>query len=263
MKNLIITTLLLSVAQIAAAQIKVTDFTEGELKGQVKTVIEYSLRGDNNSNNIDTSAYSGKTTKTFDKNGHQLYELIVWQKGQSADSLSYEYIGDSIIIKNQYLNGKPAIKYTFKYDKDGKETEFDTFSDYDPRIEMDAKIFYKYNEGGDISTEETFITGHKLTMHVTNQYNATHQKIKVEQTTYFNSKKTVENVLFSYDLKGNKVTEKIYNAAGKLTGGHITLYSDFDKDGNWLSKTFELQRSNQSQGNYSFKNITKRVVEYY
>jgi hypothetical protein len=263
MKNLIVTALLLSVGQITTAQIKVTDFTESELKGHVKTAVEYTFRGDINLDNVDTSAYSGKTTRTFDKNGHQLYELIVWQKGQAADSLSYQYSGDSLVVKNQYLNGKPAVKYTYKYDNDGKETEFDTFSDYDPRIVMDAKIFYKYNEAGDISTEETFITGHKLTMRVTYQYNAQHQKIKEEQTTYFNSQKTIENSLLTYDLKVNKVTEKIYDATGKLIGGHNILYADFDKEGNWLSKVFELKGSNQRQGNYSYQTITKRVIEYY
>jgi len=263
MKNLIVFIFLLAIFKVATAQIKETDLAESELKGHVKTAMEYTFRGSVNSVNIDTLAYSGKTTKIFDKNLRQVYELKIWQKGQPADSFSCEHIGDSVIIKTQYYHGKPAVKYTYKYGKDGKKTEFDTFSDYDPRIVTDAKIFYKYNDAGDISTEETFITGNKLTMRVIYQYNAIHKKIREEQTTYFNSRKTVENFSFSYDLKGNKITEKIYNAAGKLTAEHTILYSDFDKEGNWLLKTFELTGSNQRQGNYSYQIITKRVIEYY
>src|ERR1700733_15568815 len=116
MKNLILFTILLSLGKLASAQTRVTDVTQSSLKGKSKQVVTYTFRGGNHTE-PDTTASAEKTIESFDEKGWALEEKMYDRSGELLERFSFEYIGDSIAVKNQFDgSGKLFVKYIFKYD---------------------------------------------------------------------------------------------------------------------------------------------------
>jgi hypothetical protein len=139
------------IVRLATAQTRATDLSQTPLKGKVKQVITYTFRGDNHIV-PDTTAIAEKTIETFDEKGWPLEEKMYNKNDVLQESFSFEYTGDSIVVKKQFdASGKLFAKYIFKYDDQGKETEFDVNSDAQPQIRL-AKInyrcIYKYDKMG-------------------------------------------------------------------------------------------------------------------
>jgi hypothetical protein len=151
MKNLVLFIIFLCIVRLAAAQTRVTDLSQAPLKGKVKQVTTYTFRGANHTA-PDTTASAEKTIETFDEKGWAL-EVKMYDKNDALqERFSFEYIGDSIVVKKQFDgSGKLFVKYIFKYDGQGKETEFDMNSDAQPQMRL-AKInyrcIYKYDKLG-------------------------------------------------------------------------------------------------------------------
>lgn len=136
MKNLTLSIIFLCIVKLASAQTRVTDLSQTPLKGKVRQVTTYTFRGDNHTS-PDTTSSTEKTIETFDKKGWPL-EVKMYDKNDVLQArFSFEYIGDSIVVKKQFDgSGKLFVKYTFKYDDQNKETEFDMNSDAQPQLRL-------------------------------------------------------------------------------------------------------------------------------
>ena len=266
MKNLILFTILLCIVRSAAAQTRVTDVTQLPLKGRVKQVVTYTFRGGNHVE-PDTTASAEKTIETFDEKGWALEEKMYDKSGELMERFSFEYMGDSIAVKNQFDgSGKLFVKYIYKYDAQGKITEFDMSSDAQPQIRLakiDYRCIYKYDVLGDRVTEEQYIDHNKLSMKTTSHYNDQHQRIQSDEESFFGKTVKVSKILYFYDASGRPVKSKIYDVDGKLTVGNAVSNDNYDKFGNWLTQIASYSGHNTNQGDFIFKHISKRQIDYY
>ncbi|MGZ3822793.1 MAG: hypothetical protein ACXVB6_19515 [Mucilaginibacter sp.] len=266
MKNLILFIILLCVVRLAAAQTRVTDVSQAPLKGKVKQVTTYTFRGGNHTV-PDTTASAERTIETFDEKGWAIEEKMYDKNDALQERLSFEYIGDSIVVKKQFdASGKLFVKYIYKYDSQGKETEFDMKSDAQPQIRLakiDYRCIYKYDEFGNRVSEEQYIDYDKLTMKTISRYNDRHQRIQSDEESFFGKAFKKSIVKYTCDNVGNPIKSEIYDANGHLTGGNDASYDKFDKYGNWLIGTSSYSGHSSYQGDFTFKDITKRVIEYY
>jgi len=266
MKNLILFAILLFIVRPAAAQTRVTDVTQSSLKGKVKCVVTYIFRGGNHPD-PDTTASAEKTIKTFDEKGWALEEKMYDKSGELLERFSFEYSGDSIAVKNQFDgSGKLFVKYIFKYDAQGEVTEFDMTSDAQPQIglaKIDYRCIYKYDELGNRVTEEQYINHDNLSMKTTSTYNSQHQRIQSDEVSFLGKTVKKSKAIYTYDNSGIQVKFQIYDADGKLTRGNTMSYDSYDKYGNWLTETSSYSGHSTNQGDFIFKTIIKRQIEYY
>ncbi len=266
MKKFIIFTILVCFVQIVSAQTRVTDLSQSSLKGKVKRVTTYTFRGDNHMA-PDTTASAEKTIETFDEKGWAIEEKIYDKNDALRERFSFEYIGDSIVVNNQFdSSGKLFVKYIYKYDDHGKETEFDMNSDAQPKMRLakiDYRCIYKYDELGNRVSEEQYIDKNKLTIRTILRYNDQHQRIQSDEESFFGKTSNKSKTLYTYNSLGNLIKSEIYDLDGKLTGGNDASYDKFDNYGNWLIETSSYHGHSSYQGDFTFMNITKRVIEYY
>jgi len=266
MKNLILFTILFCIVRLTIAQTRVTDISQTPLSGKVKRVTTYTFRGDNHVT-PDTTARAEKTVETFDEKGWAIEEKMYDKTGALQERSSFEYIGDSIVVKNQFDgSGKLSVKYIFKYDGHGKETEIDMNSDAQPQMRL-AKVnyrgIYKYDEFGNRVSEEQYIDYNKLSMKSIFKYNDQHQRIQSDQESFFGEVVKKSKIIYTYVSMGNLMKSEIYDADGNLTGGNTASYGNLDKYGNWLTETFSYSGHSSYQGDFTFMHITKRVIQYY
>jgi len=266
MKNLVLFIILLCIVTSAAAQTRVTDLSQVSLKGKVKRVTTYTFRADNHMT-PDTTGTAEKTIETFDEKGWAL-EVKMYNKNDALqESFSFEYIGDSIVVKNQFdRSGKLFVKYVYKYDNLGKETEFDMNSDAQPQLRL-AKInyrcIYEYNKSGNRISETQYIDSDRLTMRTVSKYDNQHKRVQSNQESFFGKTIKASKTIYTYDDAGNLIKFENYDADGKLTGGNKVTYAQFDKYGNWLMVTASYSGHSINQGDFIFTHITKRTIEYY
>jgi hypothetical protein len=100
-------------------------------------------------------------------------------------------------------------------------------------------------------------------MKTTSKYNDQHQRVQSDEESFFGKTLKKSQIIFIYDNVGNPLKSEIYDADGHLTGGNDASYNEFDKYGNWLIKTSSYSGHSSYQGDFSFMNITKRVIAYY
>lgn len=266
MKNLILLIIFLLMVKLATAQTRVTDLSQAPLKGKVRQVTTYTFRGANHTS-PDTTASSEKTIETFDEKGWEIEEKMYDKSDALKQRFSFEYIGDSIAVRNQFnASGKLFVKYIYKYDGQGKETEFDMNSDAQPQFRL-AKINYrcicKYDKLGDRIGEEQYIDNDKLSMRTISKYNDQHQRIQSDEESFFGTSIKKSKIIFTYNNAGNPIKSENYDADGQLTGGNNASYDRFDKYGNWLIRTSSYSGHSAYQGDFTFMDITKRLIEYY
>jgi hypothetical protein len=266
MKNLTLFIIFLFIVRLAAAQTRVTDLSQASLKGKVKQVTTYTFRGDNHTV-PDTTDSAEKTIETFDEKGWALEEKMYGKNDTLKERFSFEYIGDSIVVMKQFdYSGKLFVKYIYKYDSQGKETEFDMNSDAQPQMRLgkiNYRCIYKYDELENRVSEEQYIDNDKLTMKTNSKYNDLHQRIQSDEESFFGKIVKKSKVIFTYDNVGNLIKSEIYDVDGHLTGGNDASYGKFDKYGNWLIKTSSYSGHSTYQGDFIFMDITKRSIEYY
>jgi hypothetical protein len=266
MKNLILFAIFLCIARLAPAQTRVTDVSQAGLKGKVKSVITYTFRADNHAE-PDTAGSAEKTIETFDEKGWSQEDKMYDKNGALQERFSYEYIGDSIVVKNQFDgSGKLFVKYIFRYDYQGKETEFDMKSDAQPQMRLakiDYRCIYEYDNSGNRITEDQYIDKDRLTMRTVSKYNNQHQRIQSDQESFFGKTIKATKTIYTYDAMGNIVKSENYDADGKPAGGYEVAYKQFDKYGNWLLVKSSSSGHSIMQGDFTFTSITKRIIEYY
>lgn len=266
MKNLILLSFLLCNIRLATAQTKVTDVSQLPLMGKVKRVTTYTFRGDNHVA-PDTTASPEKTIEIFDEKGRASEEKTYGKNGELRQRFSFEYFGDSVAVKNQFDgSGKLSVKYIFKYDSSGKETEFDMKSEARPQMRLakiDYRCIYKYDDSGNRISAEQYIDNNQLTMKTASMYNGRHQRIQSIEESFFGTKVKKSKIIYTYDNIGNSIKSEIYDTEGNLTGGNSSSYANLDKYGNWLTDISSYSGHSSYQGDFIFTTITKRVIEYY
>jgi hypothetical protein len=266
MKNPILFAILLCIVKLAVAQTRITDVSQSSLKGKVKRLTTYTFRGGNHVA-PDTTTSAEKMIETFDEKGWALEEKMYDKSGALQERFSFEYIGDSIVVKNQFDgSGKLYVKYIFKYDSQGKETEFDMNSDAQPQSRLaitDYRCIYKYDELGNRVSEEQYIDHDKLTIRTNSRYNELHQRVQSDEESFFGKTVNKSKIVYAYDKAGNPIKSHIYDADGKSTGDNTMSYYNYDKYGNWQTEKSSYSGHSTYQGDFTFMNITKRVIEYY
>jgi len=250
MKTFILFITAICFTQIVSAQVKVTDLAELPLKGHVKQVVEYTFH--------DSDKLAEKRILKFDVNGNQTEQLIFDGNGNMSFKILYSYPSNNIVITNQFdANGKLFLKCIYKYDDNGREIESDP--DYGSNIQSAvSKFTFKYDRDGNRIEEDTYNTENKISQKNILLYNNKNQEIELDSKGFLNNESK-----FTYDSLGNQIKLETYNTDGAVNGGSVFSYSDVDNNGNWLLSTSETKGHSQWQGDYTFKNVIKRNIEYY
>jgi len=251
--------------QLSIAQTRITDISQPSIKGKVKHATIYTFRG-GNGETPDTTAISGSIVDTFDENGRQLTQKNYDSNNSLKEAFTFENSGDSIAVMNQLDDkGMLLVKYIYKYDSQGKETEFDMESPEQPKYHLakiDYKCLMKYDDAGNRISEEQYINKKELTMKTTSVYNSKNERIQTLQQSFFGNRAEETKGIYSYDDKGNLTKSDTYDSKGNLTGSRSFLYDKFDTHDNWLIQIVS-QKAHTQQGDYVYKGIIKRVIEYY
>lgn len=257
MKKLIIIQILFCFIQIANAQSAKTNLKEFGLKGKVKEVILYEYRAEINKMKVDTLHHPFKTIMKFDEKGNLTEEYTFDKNEKLAAKTLYDYKKDGSITKNIFdpMN-KLLDSAILKYDSIGRQIESDSYY----RINF-LKTVYKYDEAGNQIEEANYLQSGSLTIKYAYAFNEKNQK--VGQKSYWHDGKQTDESIFKYDALGNLIKTETYNLDGKIVGGNTAIYTNIDKDGNWLSEEFEYTGHSQMQGDFLFKHVDKRVIEYY
>ena len=261
MKALALFLTLACLSNFAFAQVKVTDFNQPELKGHVKQVIEYGYKGNNNGINVDTTLRGEKTIKNYDEKGNEINEYDFDVTGAPAFEFLFSYSGDTLVIKKQYSSANILIEeYYYRFNRDGVETEFDTFLHRNLFEGQGTKTYYTYD-----------VKGNRI---IETQYNLKGQLLITDSTFYDRSGRIIEKHLHSGGNKyysqsvfrnngdKNGFQKLDYDKNGKSTGGLTQIVSKFDSHGNWLLRISE-NSNHTRQGNYVYRTILKRIITYY
>jgi hypothetical protein len=253
MKKLILLIVLGCFSKTVCAQIRVTDLTEPELKGNVKEVIQYTFRTAD-STNLDTSQYWQKNVKEFDEKGNEIEEL--WFQGDNLLSkFLFTNANDAKIEKDQFgADGRLDTKYIFNYNKDGQETEFDTESLGGGLVTPStAKMYFKYDAKGNRIEQDQYMDGNCVVKE-SFKYDGNNQRTESDRLESYGS--TTEKIVTKYHTVDNQTSEEAYRN-GQLSKGRTTTYYNIDKNRNWHTMLVE------ATGMYAFKHVVKRYITYY
>ena len=252
MKILAVFLMLLSVTQIASTQVKVTDFTEFELKGHVKRVIEYDFF-DSDDKDADTVNYSKRTISTFDKNGYPIaaYSSLRLKFYSGLDSFSYTNSGDTLITRKQYLSGDTSTIYLYKYDNQGHELSFDTYVKGNKHLNpAHVKFLYKYDDKGNRVIQDQHNDEFGLMSSDTLYYNSNGQLIERHSISSFSNTPKYTKTIYDLDANGREIKISNYNINGEKLLSNSISYFNTDSNGNWLVMV-------------NGKHVVKRYIEYY
>jgi len=241
------------------AQGKITDLAEKPLKGHVKEVIVEIYRGRQNDSAVDLSKLSEKIVRRFDIKGNETEQFGYSANGTLNFKITFNYVNDSTVITSQ-INGadKLMVKNTYIYDAKGNEIESNP--DFGGRIQSAvSKFIYKYDENRNRVEEDTYGTDGKIIGVNLLLYNKQNQLIETDQKGFYINNSTK----YFYDSLGNEIKIETYDKNGKLSSANTSLYKDIDKNGNWLFSIAEYKGHSQWQGDFVFKNATKRTILYY
>jgi len=247
------------------AQVRV-EYTPGQpkLKGHIKQIIEYNYI---NPRNIDSLKNPIKTIKNFDEKGDQLDEITYNKLGNLESKTVFDNSKDNTVIHSLYdSKGNLTFKTISKYDNHGLEIESGSYSDETvPSVPDYAKfkIIYKYDDKDNVIETDTYSEGNKLSAKETFIYNENHQIIEDRLTDYLPNGVSKTTHFLQYDLDGNRITSKRYLSNGDLKIEDISLYSNLDLQGNWLTLTDENKVYGTAGRPMLIMTITKREITYF
>lgn len=258
----------LCVARFAVAQTKVTFVSRPSLKGHVKSVTTYSfhLYQTKDYAAADTTG-AEKITEIFDEQGRELKENKYDKYGKLSESDSFTYFGDSVAEEPRYdyYYKTRVVINVFKYDAQGKETEFYSKSLAQPPNQSGFRTIYKYNDKGNRISEEQYYEDLPI-MKTTSTYNELHQRTQSIYESYswvFRRWSRDSIKIFAYDSMGNEVKTEVCYPWGAIMKSSTSSYDNFDNQGNWLKETSLLSGDRRRGGRYAYSEVTRRVIEYY
>ncbi|MDR1846548.1 MAG: hypothetical protein LBR17_00300 [Bacteroidales bacterium] len=217
---------------VAKAQNTKTDWEKDGLKGKVKSVktTDYIAvtKTDGDKMIIDKGEVvthgRNKTTEiveTYDQNGMKATDKTAskeqvdsWTYGDVNSTKMYRYNTDGSLQAGEW---KPSSYfYTYRTNAQGGFLERNTYCDGQVQTEVLSKFDLQGNKVSDKSSSQ--------------------------------------NVVFTYDDKGNKIEKRVSDKDGKILFQY-TYYYEFDRTGNWI-KCMEMLFANPVK-------ISERIIEYY
>jgi hypothetical protein len=232
------------------------DLTKNNLKGKVKSVEKTVYDAVEKDGEIEKSSLNYKRTERYNKDGYMverkayksdsslkdvckfeydtkgnlLEQIFTDEDGKYACKIAYKNNSNGMMIEEKLLSptNKNAISTTtHKYDKKGRLIETIDWWTYKKSKAM-WKYVLEYNEGGKISKE----------------------------TLYKDDRGRIrewENTLYDYNENGDKIKEVVKST--KFDPSHYTFSYEYDKVGNWTSRTKFFQGEPSE--------IVERTITYY
>jgi hypothetical protein len=215
---------------VSAADPYGVDFSK--LSGRPVLVAEY--RGD------DLDSLVLRSSSNYDKGlitSTQLYD----ENGRQKSSTRYTYAENGLLseITGTDAGGIQRWKYTYAYDKSGRQKEESSFTG--DMIEW--KAVSSYNSDGLIVSRITYDNKNTVTLRESFKYND--RNFIYADITQFPDGKVLKRIIYTYTAGGHIAFEDHYDNAGfyeqvgysYTDGGNITSFSYVDKKGKLKSRT--------------------------
>ena len=222
MKKIIFLTLILIANTINSQVIKENDLTAMKLQGKVKSLkitkhnfIEYQP--------------DSETTYIFNIQGNQTNFDSINSKNKYARSIAYDDSGICPIEMN-YNGGYTRYKYTYECNN-GNVTKRKMFSPtgfMSDGIETEEYFYDKLNNNTITKAFDQYSN-----LLYTLKYLFENKKL-IEESKFDKNDKIKYKFIYTYDSKGNRVSEKLYeNSYGNLTFKYTTTF-EYDKNNNLI-----------------------------
>jgi hypothetical protein len=212
-----------------AAKLK-SDAQDNNLKGKVKSVIEYTQDAGKSKRELYSEEY-------YDEKGNFI-KTVDYLQGYPESVTVWGYIdGDRVIKSNhiQYAEGErpPVEGIIMVMAQDNVKN---------PNIPKDArydiKYTYKYNQQGQLVERGMYQNNGELW--VRNVYN--YKGNQREELHYDRDGSETSQTIEILDKNGNVIERHLMDADGKIGSKEINTYT-FDSQGNWIvKKTFEPKK---------------------
>lgn len=219
-----ITVTILAIMLLAFSNEKVkNDLVRANLKGKVKSIIEYDYETAQKDVIIQKAYLNRKREYSYDKKGMELEESMYNSEG--ILQLKYKYAWETNkkqIQETTYsINGNLSNKTIFEFDEQGNKRDGISYGS------INTKYTFKTNTQGEIIEQIISTESAEFLLKFTNNYNS-----------------------------NGDIIEKIsYNSDGNISTKSIFTHQEYDKNKNWIKRT--------EAENGKIISLTERVLEYY
>jgi|GEM_PF-5343959 len=252
MKNIIAIIVFTIACNACFAQDKENNLTKLHLTGKVKEVTAHYFE---NTDKADTLKPHAKEIFRFDTTGNEIEEIncdtdrviisifTYNQKAQITEIMEYDtsrtdtmktilkYNDKGYLIeKEDLIDPELARISNYKYDDKGRQVEVDLYHKNKPD-DTTSRVFFKYDDKGNM----------------------------IEKDIYLSSFGLFGKRIYKYDSQNLEIYNVWYNGGGRLSDEIKSEYSDYDKQGNWTTKSM----IDNVPGDPTKKTIVKRVIIYY
>ena len=177
-------------------QLKGGSSTTTTYDGNNTTVVKKDKNGKVTEKTVTTKKDGVTTSIVYDAN-NKMKSKKVTNKNKSSEEIFYDSKG----IKTKQINiSKDGDTHTYTYENDGK-----TIKDCKGELKDGSKIDYKYKNGKRVSARRTSKDGKTITDYT---YQSDGKTLK---TKIVSVKGKAKSTKYTYDLKGNKLTETEIN----------------------------------------------------
>lgn len=208
-----------------------SDAQDKNLKGKVKSIIEYTQESGKTVREIYSEEY-------YNENGNLVKE-ISYDEGYPSSVTLWGY------IDGNRVNTSNFITYT-KKERPPSDRISITVSAEDNAINPDAprdkrykiKHAYKYNEQGQLIEDWQYQSNGEVWTHQVYSYKGNQR----EELDYDQRGSEMSQTIEILDKDGNVIERDLMDADGKIGDKEINTH-EFDKEGNWIvKKTFEEKK---------------------
>lgn len=208
-----------------------SDAQDRNLKGKIKSVIEYTQESGKPTREIYSEEY-------YNDNG-SLVKEVVYDNGYPSDVIVWGYIDGNRVNTSNFINytekeRPPSDRMVITVSAEDNVMNPDTPKDGRYKI----KHTYKYNEQEQLIEDWQYQSNGEVWSHKVYEYKENQRK----ELNYDQRGAEMSQTIEILDKDGNVIEEKFVNAKGKIEDGNINTYES-DSQGNWIGqKTYEQKK---------------------
>jgi len=259
---------------------KEDSLTKGNLKGEVKSVREsFYYNPTERFGEVEKGPLSSVKIYNYEKNGNMKERIKYDKDGYMTSKIIYHYDSNGNMKEEISYNRDRSLrsKKVYKYNEKGEMIE-EIHSDEES---VYVKFFLKYDDSGNLieltaySIDEPFgdlpniremskydRDGNRIELKAYNReevsfrntYNYDYKGNMIEFTQYEDDGYVNVKKKYNYDHNGNMIEENSY--VGDNLSHMIKYNYEYDKEGNWTSKSKSVNEGAPSQ-------LIEREIEYY
>lgn len=228
-----------------------SDAQDKNLKGKVKSLIEYTQESGNKTREIYSEEY-------YDESGNLVKE-ISYDEGYPSSVTLWGYIDGNRVSKSGFISytekeRPPSGRMTISVS--AEDNAMNPNAPRDTRYSI--KHIYKYNEQGQLAEDWQYQNNGEVWIRTVYNFKGNQR----EKLNYDQKGEEMSQTIEILDKDGNVIEIHMLDENGKIADKQIQTH-EFDKEGNWIvEKTFE---ENKVKGKIAKKLLwtSYRTISYY